>query len=91
MSDKHQVTVRTQTLGAAAADEWIPAATLGLSHIDAIVGNAVIGATQAAATCCFMKNAQGTGVAEGTNEGDLGIEATDGIDIVEVTVIGDLA
>jgi hypothetical protein len=92
MSDKHQITVRTSALGTAAADEWIPAATLGLSNIDAIVGTAVIGATTSTTPPAFMKNAQGTGVAEGTNAGDLGIEITDaGINIIEVTVIGDLA
>jgi hypothetical protein len=36
-----------------------------------------------------MKNARGTGVAEGTNAGDLGIEITDaGINIIEITLRG---
>jgi hypothetical protein len=87
-SDKHQVTVRTSALGAASDVEWIAAATLGLSYIHAVVGHAVIGVTTPAGGILFQKNAQGTSVAEGTNSGDLGIEAEDNIDVVEVTLIG---
>jgi hypothetical protein len=87
-----EVTVRTVALGTAAADEWIAAATLGLSFIDSIVGCAVIGATTSTVALAFTKNAQGTGVAEGTNVGDLGIESTDaGINVVEITLRGTAA
>lgn len=81
-----QKTFRTSALGTAAADEWI---ATGLSWIKAVVGLVVIGATTSTVSLSVTKNAQGTGVAEGTNAGDLGIESTDaGIDVVEVTVLG---
>jgi hypothetical protein len=84
-----EVTVRTVALGTGSAAEWIAAATLGLSWITSIVGVVVIGDTTSTSPLAFMKNAQGTGVAEGTNAGDLGIESTDaGINVVEVTVQG---
>jgi hypothetical protein len=88
MSDKVQITVRTVALGAAAADEWIPAATLGLSWIDAIVGYAPIGTTAFTVIPTFLKNAQGTGETEGGDAGDLGVECADGDDVMEITVIG---
>lgn len=81
-----QKTFRTSALGTAAADEWI---ATGLSWIKAVVGLVVIGATTSTVALAVTKNAQGTGTAEGTNPGDLGIESTDaGIDVVEVTVLG---
>jgi hypothetical protein len=79
-------TYRTSALGTAAADEWI---ATGLSWIDCVVGSAVIGATTSTVDNAFQLNAQGTGVTEGTNAGDLGVEVTDaGINVIEVTVIG---
>jgi hypothetical protein len=79
-------TFRTSALGTAAADEWI---ATGLSWIDAVIGVVVIGATTSATSLSVQKNARGTGVAEGTNPGDLGIEtATAGTNVVEVTVVG---
>ncbi len=36
----------------------------------------------------FVKNAQGTGVAAGTNNGDLGVEGSSASLVIEVTVIG---
>ena len=86
VGDRVQQTFRTSALGTAAADEWI---ATGLSFIEAVVGFAVLGATTSTVALAFEKNAQGTGVAGGTNPGDLGIETTDaGINDVEVTVIG---
>ena len=79
-------TFRTSALGTAAADEWI---ATGLSEIIAVVGYAVLGTTTSTVALAFEINAQGTGVAEGTNMGDLGIESTDaGINEVMVTVLG---
>jgi len=86
VGDRVMQTFRTSALGTAAADEWI---ATGLSWIDAVVGLVVIGATTSTVQNSVVKNARGTGVAAGTNAGDLGIEVTDaGINVVEVTVIG---
>ncbi len=71
------------TAGAAAADEWI---VTGFSWIEAIVGHATIGATDLGMN--FTKNARGTGVTEGTNAGDLGVEQVTGSAVFEVTVLG---
>jgi hypothetical protein len=89
VGDLFLVTVRTSALGDNAADEWIAAASLRLSWIVAVIGVVPIGAAPFANTPSFMKNAQGTGVAEGTNAGDLGIEVEAAADnILEVTVLG---
>lgn len=80
------------TPGAAAADEWI---ATGLSWIDAVLGVTVKGTTPWADVSTSadpvgynaVYNAQGTGVAEGTNAGDLGIEIPTS-KTVDVTVIG---
>jgi hypothetical protein len=86
VGDKILKTFRTSALGTASAVEWI---STGLSWIDAVIGIAVIGTTTSTVALAVTKNAQGTGVAEGTNPGDLGIESTDaGINVVEVTVLG---
>ena len=83
------VTVRTSALGTGAADEYIAAASLGMSFIHAVVGFSVLGATTSTVSPSFELNARGTGVAEGTNDGDLGIESTDAtINDVLVTVLG---
>lgn len=72
--------------GTAAADEWI---ATGLSHIDAVLGFAPIGATTFTGAPNFQINAQGTGVAVDTNPGDLGVEVTGaGDNTLQVTVIG---
>jgi len=77
-------TFRTTTGSlAAAADEWIDT---GLSEVLAIVGHAVHGI--AGATINFVKNAQGTGQAEGSTLGALGIESSAASTVVEVTVLG---
>lgn len=79
-------TYETSALGTGAADEWI---ATGLTSIIAVVGCAVLGTTTSTTSVAFEINAQGTGVAEDTNHGDLGIEVTDaGINQVQVTVIG---
>lgn len=80
------------TTTAAAADEWI---ATGLSWIDAVVEGGVIGTTPHAdvstsadpVTPNYVLNANGTGVAAGTNAGNLGIE-TPTAKTVQVTVIG---
>lgn len=84
-----QQTVRV-TPGAGAADEWIAAADLGMSEVVAVLGVVPIGATPSLVLPSFTKNARGTGVAEGTNLGDLGIEDTAGSVVMEVTVLGKL-
>jgi hypothetical protein len=83
------VVIRTSAIGTAAADEWVAAATIGCSYIRAIIGSVVIGATTSTVGGgSFMKNAQGTGVAEGTNPGDLGVESTDAaINVLEITLL----
>jgi hypothetical protein len=85
-------TFRVSVTSNAAADEWVDT---GLTFIDAIVGWAYIGQaapTQAGAAALevpvFRKNAQGTGVAEGTNPGDLAIEVASGDVTIEITVRG---
>lgn len=70
------------TPGVASATEWI---ATGLSDVIAVVGFAPLGTTLASMN--FVKNAQGTGVAENTNRGDLGVESSAAIEF-EVTVIG---
>lgn len=83
VGDLAQVTF-TCTTGAAAANEWV---VTGLSTISAIIGAVVTGADPQLSTLNFVKNAQGTGVAEGTNHGDLGIESPTA-ETIEVTVLG---
>lgn len=64
------------TTGAAAADEWITAADLGMTELVAVVGVVTVGTATSATLPSIVLNAQGTGVAAGTNPGDLGIENT---------------
>ncbi len=85
-------TIRASITSDAAADEWIDT---GLTELDGIIGWAFIGQvapTQAGAAALevpvFRLNAQGTGVAEGTNGGDLAVEIASGDVTIEVTVIG---
>jgi hypothetical protein len=86
VGDRVQQTYRTSALGTGAADEWI---ATGLSWIDAVVGAVVIGTAGDALTINCVKNARGTGVAAGTNAGDLGVEVSlVGTNVIEVTVIG---
>ena len=86
------VTVRTSALATASATEWIAAADLGMSFLHAVVGFAILGATTSTVAPSFELNAQGTDVAEGTNDGDLDIESTDaGINEMQVTVLGVLS
>jgi len=68
--------------------EWV---AMEFGNIVAVVGSAVEQITGATSTLNFMKNAQGTGVAEGTNPGDLGVESIAGAAACtfEVTVLGD--
>lgn len=82
------------SLAAASATEWI---ATGLSWIEAVVGEPVVkGAAPFAdvstsadpVSCNVVLNAQGTGVAAGTNPGDLGIEVPQTGKTVQVTVIG---
>jgi len=77
-------TFRATIAGADAADEWI---VTGFKNIIMVVGDAVLGATEGAKTNNYVKNAQGTGVAAGTNPGDLGIETELAADL-EVTILG---
>lgn len=77
---------QTSPANNAAADEWIDT---GLSEIVAIVGWATVGTAAPTLVPNFVKNAQGTGVAEGTNLGDLGVEGNSA-DTFEVTVLGRL-
>lgn len=80
------MTIRTSAIGTAQAAEWV---VTGLGWIDAVIGVVVIGATTSATALSVQLNARGTGVAEGTNPGDLGIEtATAGTNVVEITVVG---
>jgi hypothetical protein len=68
------VTGVTQTVGANQTTEWITAASLGLRRI--ISAQVTSGRAAVATRVSAALNAQGTGVAEGTNLGDLGIRAT---------------
>jgi hypothetical protein len=69
-----------------AADEWI---ATGLTHIEAVVGCAPIGAAPFLAAPSFQMNARGTGVTVGANPGDLGVEVeAAGDNTLQVTVIG---
>lgn len=70
------------TTGVAAADEWI---ATGFKQIVTVEGPFVHGAATSGIN--FVKNARGTGVAENTNAGDLGVEAAAAV-VVEVTVVG---
>jgi len=73
------------TIGAADADdEWI---VTGFKNIIAVVGDAVLGATEGAKTNNYVKNAQGTAATAGANPGDLAIETELAADI-EVTILG---
>jgi hypothetical protein len=73
--------------GVASAAEWITKAQIGLDSIVAVVGHATLGITDVG--CNFVMNAQGTGVAEGTNKGDLGVETTAALtNNLLVTVLG---
>lgn len=65
------------------ATEWF---VTGFSEVVAVVGAATLGTSTSSLN--FVKNARGTGVAEGTNPGDVGIEASLGSTIAEVTVRG---
>lgn len=77
-----QQTFNVTVVNAAAADEWF---ATGFKSIVAVLGFCALG-TAAAPAANFVKNAQGTGVAAGTNQGDLGIEAAAGA-VFEVTVL----
>jgi hypothetical protein len=85
VGDRMQRTFRVTVSNLAAADEWVPT---GLSFIDAIIGWAAIGQAGIPDAPVFRKNAQGTGVAEGTNGGDLAIEVVTTAGTFEVTVLG---
>lgn len=63
---------QTAALSGGAADEWLARNDLGL---DEILGGTIcpLGATKGSVNVVF--NAQGTGVAAGTNKGDFGIES----------------
>jgi len=75
--------------GIAQATEWIAKADIGLNEILGIVGFSVLGTTDIGVN--FVMNAQGTGVAAGTNRGDLGVETTAALtDGLLVTVYGKL-
>lgn len=95
LGDRVLQTFRTSAIGAAAADEWIDTE---LSFIDAVLGYVALGAAGEVITvhtgtvgvgANFVKNANGTGVAEGANPGSLGIEVAEGsTNVIEVTVLG---
>jgi hydrogenase maturation factor len=88
MGQYEMVVVRTSALGTAAANEWIAAKTLRAGRIVAILGCVGIGATALTGHPNFTKNAQGTGVAEGTNMGDLGVEVVGaGDNVLEITLL----
>jgi hypothetical protein len=73
--------------GVASATEWIAKADIGLGEIVAVTGFATLGAANVG--CNFVMNAQGTGVAEGTNKGDLGVETSAALtNNLLVTVLG---
>ena len=60
--------------GAAQADQWIDKTQTGLDRI--ISAQLAAGKGTGSPRFCLTLNARGTGVAEGTNPGDLGFEAT---------------
>jgi hypothetical protein len=72
------------TTGAAAGDEYISRAAMGLSKIHGAFGTAV-GPTLECPT--FVYNSRGTDITEGTNKGDLAIESTSSMSY-EVWIIG---
>lgn len=82
VGDRVFQTFRVTVVNLAATDEWVPT---NFSRVDAVVSGAVLGT--ALANVNFVKNAQGTGVAEDVNPGDVAIESDVATD-VEVTVIG---
>ena len=71
--------------GVAAADEWIET---GLKTILAVVGWYDDGTAGTLDAPAFVLNAQGTGVAAGTNQGALGIETATAHPALRVTVRG---
>ncbi len=71
--------------GPGRALEWF---VTGYSSIVTVVGHAAQGTTVDRFN--FIKNARGTGVAEGTNPGDLGVEGFVGSIPVEVTVFAQI-
>ena len=81
--------VRTYSLdaatGVAAADEFI---NTGMSNIVAVVGWYDDGTAGTADAPAFVLNAEGTGVAAGTNPGALGIETATAHPALRVTVRG---
>jgi hypothetical protein len=66
----------TNTQGTGAADEWISKSVLGLSRI--ISAQVVNNGSGSVSRVNIVLNAQGTGQAEGSSPGDLGIENTIG-------------
>ena len=87
MGDRVMVTFRVpSTIGTASAVEWI---ATGLKLIDCVVGFGPSGTAGWTEVPVFMINAQGSGVTEGTNPGDLGVEVTQAThEDLTVTVIG---
>jgi len=57
-----------------AADEWISSASSGFKQIETVLGIVPLGTADIAEAPAVVLNAQGTGVAAGTNAGDLGLE-----------------
>lgn len=80
-------TFRVQTPAADQAADWI---ATGFGTIVGLISCSVTttAGAQAAAIPVFVLNARGTGVAENTNHGDLGIETRSAAGIVTVTVLG---
>lgn len=85
VGDEVEITFRTTAnTQVANAAEWI---ATGLSKITKVTGHSVHGATTSGVN--FVMNAQGTGVTEDTNPGDLGVEAGAAVQF-QVTVRGRL-
>lgn len=87
IGDRALVTVTASSAGN--SDDYITAASIGLSWIDQIVGVARKGTTVGTDTPVLNKNTQSHGSAEGSSAGDLSFRTvTADTATYEITVIG---
>lgn len=75
--------IRVLVINADAADEWVPT---GLSQVIGVIGCGAIGTATSATLPAFVLNANGTGQAENSTMGSLGMEGSTGV--YWVTVYG---
>lgn len=85
---EYMIRTFTVTPGAGAADEWVAGSAIGFGELVAVLGVVTVGTAPNPTLPSIVLNARGTGVAAGTNPGDLGIEDTAGSIAFQVTVLG---